>query len=168
MKTYKEITDELKRLNAIKSAYDKFSDIGGIPKGIVHLWELPALTSNYSMGEIIEITVNGKTVYNCDNTREYAKSCKYRATHGYLTFNFTKKDLRSYFEMLSRCDQLQRMEKELLAWAQFAEEERKPKLHEKRIAAYNERIELKQRAYRFVYAHFVPKKSQFNKKTNFM
>lgn len=57
--------------------------------------------SGYSMGEIIELQCNGKELHKYDRRQEYAKSCKWKAKHGRVVFDFTKKDLKRLCEILT-------------------------------------------------------------------
>lgn len=48
------------------------------------------------MGETIAIMCNGQKVQIIDRTHKYARSCKWRAKHGYIVIDFTKKALKEY------------------------------------------------------------------------
>lgn len=107
-KDYKKVVRELDYLTAIKKEYDALISCG-IPVGKAHFFDLPyEVNSGYSMGETIDIYCNDKKVLTRDNKQEYAKSCKWRATHGYLRIVFTKKALRKYIDMWAEIKEINR------------------------------------------------------------
>ena len=94
-KTYEQVERELEQLNQTMELYDRLVSFG-IPKKMVHYNTSPEKSSGYSMGETIAIMCNGQKVQIIDNTQEYARGCKWRAKHGYIVFDFTKKALKEY------------------------------------------------------------------------
>ena len=92
-----KITDRLTLLDRVIA--------NGVPKGIVHHYVTPDLSSGYSMGETVVMACNGQVFDVKDQTREYAKSCKWRARHGRVVVDMTKKQLRRYVELLARGEQ---------------------------------------------------------------
>lgn len=52
------------------------------------------LPMGYSMGEVFTVNCTKKYSARNDNTSEYARSCKYRATHGNYTLNISPEKLR--------------------------------------------------------------------------
>lgn len=102
MKEYSRITAELEELSALKENYDALIS-AGIPKTKVHFFEIPySVNSGYTMGEVVIVRCNGKDVVRYDHTQEYAKSCKWRANHGRVVLNFTKKLLKEYVILCER------------------------------------------------------------------
>jgi len=94
-KTYEQVERELEQLNQTMELYDRLVSFG-IPKKMVHYYTNPERRSGYSMGETIAIKCNGQKVQIIDRTQEYARSCKWRAKHGYIVIDFTKKALKEY------------------------------------------------------------------------
>ena len=94
-KTYEQVERELEQLNQTMELYDRLVSFG-IPKKMVHYYTSPERRSGYSMGETIAIMCNGQEVQIIDRTQEYARSCKWRAKHGYIVIDFTKKALKEY------------------------------------------------------------------------
>lgn len=70
----------------------------GLPKTKVHYFSVPMIKSGYIMGERVVVRVNSATVTQADYTKEYARSCKYRAKHGKVVLDFSKKDLRYWLD----------------------------------------------------------------------
>lgn len=94
-KTYEQVERELEQLNQTMELYDRLVSFG-IPKKMVHYYTSPERRSGYSMGETIAVLCNGQKVQIIDRTQEYARSCKWRAKHGYIVIDFTKKALKEY------------------------------------------------------------------------
>lgn len=93
---YSRVVSQIEELSALKENYDALIS-AGIPKTKVHHFEIPySVNSGYSMGEVVIVRCNGKDVVRYDRTQEYAKSCKWRANHGRVVLNFTKKSLKEY------------------------------------------------------------------------
>ena len=77
----------------------------GIPRKLTKHWKPVAPESGYSMGETVVLKCGDKTIQKLDNTSEYAKSCKYRAKHGYIVLEFSKKDLRTLVDLMKVSDE---------------------------------------------------------------
>lgn len=58
------------------------------------------VSSGYKMGEVVSIKCNGELIAWYDNTFEYARTCKWKAQHGRIEFDFTKKSLRELCKTL--------------------------------------------------------------------
>ena len=57
----------------------------------------PRIWSEYSMGEEILYCFQNSPIFKESYTQQYAKSCKWRAKHGYIVINFkTKKALKEF------------------------------------------------------------------------
>ena len=57
----------------------------------------PRIWSEYSMGEEIIWKYQSELLFKEDYTQQYAKSCQWRAKHGYICINFkTKKALKEF------------------------------------------------------------------------
>ena len=57
----------------------------------------PRIWSEYSMGEEILYCFQNSPIFKECYTQQYAKSCKWRAKHGYIVINFkTKKALKEF------------------------------------------------------------------------
>ena len=57
----------------------------------------PRIWSEYSMGEEILYCFQNSPIFKEDYTQQYAKSCQWRAKHGYIVINFkTKKALKEF------------------------------------------------------------------------
>jgi hypothetical protein len=52
-----------------------------------------SINSGYSMGDLKKIYVNDELFFTLDDKQEYAKSCKYSATHGLIRLDLSKKQL---------------------------------------------------------------------------
>ena len=100
-KNYKQICAELAQLQKQKELYDRLHDVGGISYKQVDIWEHPIIRSGYSMGENINVFVNHNCIASISQTQDYAKSCSYRAHHGTMVFDFTKKDFKHLFALLA-------------------------------------------------------------------
>lgn len=140
--TYKDVVSELERLTAIKEEYDALISCG-IPQAKAHCFDIPYLyvDSGFSMGEEIVIRCNKHEILKRDFTKDYAKSCKWKAKHGYIVVDFTKKDLRTYIELWERSFEIER----LLKFEQpieLREKRRKEdyELHQQIKACLNDRI----------------------------
>lgn len=96
--TYKALTERLGELTDLKTLYDSLVACG-IPQGKAHYYVRNLCSSGYSMGEIVEVWCNGKLIDRVNNTKEYAKSCSWRAKHGLVVLNFTKKALRRLIDI---------------------------------------------------------------------
>lgn len=97
--TYKQAVSQLEMLEKKVNLYNNLISCG-IAEKRVHLYEAPVCESGYSMGELIIIRCNGKEIDRYDNRKEYARSCKWSAKHGKIILDFTKKDLKTYFDLL--------------------------------------------------------------------
>lgn len=113
MKTYKEICERIEELHTQKVLCETLN-LCGIALGKAHYYETPDVTSSYSMGEKIYVWC-GKTLLEVvNNTKEYAKSCTWRAKHGEVNICFTRKTLKEYVslhETLHDLDFLRRVER---------------------------------------------------------
>lgn len=74
----------------------------GIPKKLVHYYEVSDIESGYTMGEKVYIYCNDMLVDVLDQTEEYARSCKWRANHGKVVLRFNKKTLKEYINVLKQ------------------------------------------------------------------
>ena len=92
-KTYEQVERELEQLNQTMELYDRLISFG-IPKEIVHFYTCPETSRDYS----VTVMCNGQKVQIIDKTQEYARSCKWRAKHGYIVIDFTKKALKEYVQ----------------------------------------------------------------------
>jgi len=97
-KTYNHVQYELNKLNETMELYNNLHTCG-IALNKVHYYEKPKCSSEYSMGEKIEVCCNGITIQVIDDRQYYAKSCKWQEKHGYILLNFSKKDLKRYVEI---------------------------------------------------------------------
>lgn len=70
----------------------------GLPKSKIHWYAIPDMRSGYSMGEYVILRCNGQIIDTTDQTKEYRGGCKYRAKHGKVVLDFTKKDLRHWLD----------------------------------------------------------------------
>ena len=93
-KSYKQLVAELDELQKQKELYDRLHDLGGIKYDDVNWFRFPLCKSGYSMGETLVLKVGGKVIATQNQEAEYAKSCKWKAQHGYMLFEFTKKDFK--------------------------------------------------------------------------
>lgn len=98
-KNYKQVCAELAQLQKQKELYDRLHDLCGIKYDNVHLFRFPFCKSGYSMGETLVVKVNGKLIATQNQEAEYAKSCKWKAQHGYMLFEFTKKDFKKVINL---------------------------------------------------------------------
>ena len=98
-KSYKQLVAELDELQKQKELYDRLHDLGGIKYDDVHLFRFPLCKSGYSMGETLVVKVSKKVVAVQNQEADYAKSCKWRAKHGYMLFEFTKKGFKEMIEL---------------------------------------------------------------------
>ena len=96
--SYEKTVSDLDTLKRRLALYDALV-AAGIPKRDVQFYDTPRTYSGYSMGETIVVRVNGNPVQAADLTKQYAKSCKYKPTHGYVVLDFTKKDFREYVNL---------------------------------------------------------------------
>lgn len=80
--------------------------LNGIPYKDVHYYRYnrPAYSSGFSMGEIVVVRCNSRDIDRIDNTQEYAKSCTWKAKHGFVIINFTKKGLLDYIKAAKHDD----------------------------------------------------------------
>lgn len=53
-----------------------------------------SLQAGYSMGNSVQIKTGKMWLINRDACQEYARSCKYRASHGHLSVRLTKKEFK--------------------------------------------------------------------------
>ena len=98
-KTYQQTKEIVESEGRWLQVYENLH-CNGIPYRDVHHYRYhrPSYSSGFSMGEVIIIRCNGNGIDRIDNTSEYAKSCKWRATHGLIIINFTQKGLRDYIK----------------------------------------------------------------------
>lgn len=100
-KNYKQVCEALAKLQEKKELYDRLHKIGGISYKQVDIWEHPIIRSGYCMGENINVFVNHNCIASISQKQDYAKSCKYKAQHGKMIFDFTKKDFKRLFALLA-------------------------------------------------------------------
>lgn len=86
--------EEVERLHKL---YNNLIDCGVTPKN-VRYYETPNVYSGYSMGETVEVWCNNKIIEAIDHTSDYARSCRWRAKHGKVVINFSKKSLKEYLK----------------------------------------------------------------------
>ena len=103
-KNYKQICEELAKLQEKKDLFDRLHEIGGISYKQVHLFHFPHCKSGFSMGETVVLYVNHKAVAEQNQCLQYAKSCTWQEKHGLLRFDFTKKDFKKLFELLEKVE----------------------------------------------------------------
>ena len=106
-KTYKQVKEQLDVLNNILDLYDKLNECG-IAKDKVHYYEAPKCSSDYSMGEEVDVRCNMRQIQLIDKRRYYAKSCKWNEKHGFILLNFSKKDLKRYVQIGIEMEQAQK------------------------------------------------------------
>jgi len=108
---YKQTKRIANEENMWLEVYDRLHECG-IPYNEVHYfrYNLPYYSSGFSMGEIMTVKCNGNEIHRIDRTKEYSKSCKWKAKHGYIVINFTKKGLRDYMTAAKRGDGFAKVE----------------------------------------------------------
>lgn len=95
---YDSLKKQLEKDNRLMALYNNLRYLG-IPLRKVHFYETPSVSSGYSMGEKLHVECGHYIIESIDQTREYAKSCKWSATHGLVTVSFNKKSLRKYVDL---------------------------------------------------------------------
>ena len=109
--TYKEMQQQVAKLNKNIEIMDAVIK-AGIPQSKAHyifdfVGNMFRVTSGYSMGETVDIEVVGERVIRINQEKEYARSCNWKANHGWVIINFTKKDFRWMFDKAARIDKIQ-------------------------------------------------------------
>ena len=110
MENVKDIEWEKVSADVVESVYQKVKarlDLidrlreCGVPKSKANSFKLfpTHFGSGYKMGELVEVYCGDKFIYRADYRQEYARSCKWKANHGYMVFFFTRKDLRRYVDI---------------------------------------------------------------------
>lgn len=56
---------------------------------------LKEFDTGYSMGDYKELHINGSMFLSCSTCRDYAKTCRFKPTHGSVIINLSLKELRS-------------------------------------------------------------------------
>lgn len=108
--TYKEMQQQVAELNKNIEIMDAVIK-ACIPQSKAHyifdfVGDMFSVSSGYSMGETVDINVNGERVIRIDQEKEYARSCKWNANHGWVIFEFTKKDFRLMFDKAERIEKI--------------------------------------------------------------
>lgn len=104
--TYKEMQQQVAELNKNIEIMDAVIK-AGISQSKAHyifdfVGDMFSVSSGYSMGETVDINVNGECVISINQEEEYARSCKWQANHGLVIIDFTKKDFRWMFDKAAR------------------------------------------------------------------
>lgn len=71
----------------------------GIPKNKVHEFDSPLVLSGYSMGQVVEVWCNSLLILKEDSRNDYAKSCGWKAKHGFILIRFNKATLKKYIDL---------------------------------------------------------------------
>ena len=88
LKQQVELLKIVERLHELGLTWDKAEDF---PFATPRIW------SEYSMGEEIIWKYKNELLFTEDYTQQYAKSCQWRAKHGYIVVKFTtKKALKEF------------------------------------------------------------------------
>lgn len=115
MTTYKEVNERFVELRKLLTLYDVLHIYGGVPYKDVHYYMPPYFASGYTMGEVLVVKCNGVTIDTVDRRKHYSKGCKWKAKHGRIVINFTKKAMRQYVEICkSLCDENVKNRSELI------------------------------------------------------
>ena len=109
--TYKEMQQQVANLNKNIEIMDAVIK-AGIPQSKAHyifdfVGDMLVVSSGYSMGETVDINVNGERIIRIDQEKEYAKNCTWKANHGMVIIELTKKDFRWIFDKAARIDEIQ-------------------------------------------------------------
>lgn len=107
---YKEMQQQVAELNNNIEIMDAVIK-AGIPQSKAHyifdfVGDMFRVSSGYSMGEDVDIVVNGERVIRINQKKEYARSCKWNANHGWVIIELTKKDFRWMFDKAARLDKV--------------------------------------------------------------
>lgn|GEM_PF-6340482 len=110
-RSYNYIVEKFKEYEELKRVHDILHSFG-VPYSLTGYFVDRTVnfhehaTSGYNMGETVEVYCCGHEIIKYDHTQEYARSCRWRARHGIIVFNFpTKKSLRDYCRSLKElCD----------------------------------------------------------------
>ena len=101
MKTTRQINNEIEALKKESSNVAMLENAIGV-KLVEKLNGVPHIESGHRMGNFCEWYIGDQLIWKSSNCEEYAKSCKYKATHGKLIIRFrTKKECKDFFVMLA-------------------------------------------------------------------
>ena len=104
--TYNEAKEQFTELRKLLNLYDVLHIFGGVPYKDVHYYMPPYFASGYTMGEEVVVKCNGVIIDTIDRRKHYSKGCKWKAKHGRIVIDFTKKAMRQYVEICkSLCDE---------------------------------------------------------------
>lgn len=121
---YKSILTTIANATAMKEAYDRLHAAGLSYEQAAYVYVedySKQASSGYSMGEVVTLCCGNVTLLRYDNTRSYAKSCKWRARHGSVVFRLTKTALREYARLCRVCYDAREVQQSRIAWANKAQ-----------------------------------------------
>lgn len=97
MKTRKELQAEIEKLQSELKVVETLCKY--VPEKHAICFNGMVVDSGYSMGEVVRYSIKGEIIKEVDNCQEYANSCRFRAKHGLIIFDFkTRKQLKEYCE----------------------------------------------------------------------
>lgn len=97
MKTRKELQNQIENLQNQLKIVETLCKY--VPEKYAICFEGMVVDSGYSMGEVVRYSIKGEIIKEVDNCQDYAPSCRYRAKHGMIIFDFkTRKQLKEYCE----------------------------------------------------------------------
>ena len=101
MKTYQQVKNEIAENTNKMDLFEKLH-FEGISYKNVHYYVTPPVSSNYSMGEQVDVRCKNRPLEKVDHRQYYAKSCKWQPKHGYIVIDFDKKGLKDYVNLCKK------------------------------------------------------------------
>ena len=97
MKTRKELQNQIENLQSELKIVETLCKY--VPEKYAICFGGMVVDSGYSMGEVVRYSINGDIIMDDGYCQDYAKSCRYKAKHGLVIFDFkNRKQLKEYCE----------------------------------------------------------------------